>query len=133
MRTIYPYVSTLEGEFARMELLDWRMNRVFAWLHGDFDRFETDNPLPKVDEKDWHLKQEIRQLQAKRDEERSERQRASRREAEGDKGDEGGDKPYVITDWQRLKAAGWNVPEGGVLPPRPKPPPAPPRPNKEMP
>ena len=35
---------------------------------------------------------------------------------------------YVITDWKRLKALGWNVPEGGVLPPRPKAPPAPPKP-----
>ncbi len=36
-------------------------------------------------------------------------------------------KPYVIPNWKHLKSLGWNVPEGGVLPERPKAPPTPPK------
>lgn len=38
-------------------------------------------------------------------------------------------EPFKIENWKHLKSRGWNVPEGGVLPPRPKAPPAPPKPQ----
>ncbi len=36
-------------------------------------------------------------------------------------------KSHIIENWKHLRSLGWNVPEGGILPPRPKAPPAPPK------